>query len=259
MQTNDTKQLLDVLPEFRIYMTTVGSLQQKTGDDYISRLKFLLYRHQIDFSLDKSKVEAILAIEESERDKREIYKTKDSIRDFRAGLNKFLQFIESDYEKIYENNLTEQIEAVKNSQDLSPTEKEAIIKSRVGQSVFREGLLRHWDGCAISKCKMKDILIASHIKPWRMADNYERLDSYNGLLLLPNYDKLFDKGFITIDCNGRVLLSKLISDKDKQLLNVVNLPAVQIEKKHIQYLNFHKKFIFRGALMKNFIVGVIKS
>ena len=54
------------------------------------------------------------------------------------------------------------------------------------------------------------LLVASHIKPWRDADNIERLDQYNGFLLLPNLDKVFDLGFITFRATGEIIVSKQI-------------------------------------------------
>ena len=73
-----------------------------------------------------------------------------------------------------------------NVDDISPerrTEQAAIYSSRRGQGVFRDGLLRLWGGCAISGYHRNEVLIASHIKPWKVASDNERLDPYNGLLL----------------------------------------------------------------------------
>ena len=50
-------------------------------------------------------------------------------------------------------------------------------------------------------------LRASHCKPWRDASNEERLDGDNGLLLTPTIDHLFDRGFISFESNGRLLIS----------------------------------------------------
>lgn len=79
------------------------------------------------------------------------------------------------------------IQQIENS-DLSETEKDALIKQRVGQGWFREQLKARWGGCAVTKCADTSLLIASHIKPWRLCTTRaERLSSDNGLLLSPNF------------------------------------------------------------------------
>ena len=75
-------------------------------------------------------------------------------------------------------------------------------------------MIKYWDGCAISKCSLTDMLVASHIKPWKDSTNDERLDVFNGLLLLPNYDKLFDLGYLTFTSEGKAIYSKLLSKND---------------------------------------------
>ena len=79
------------------------------------------------------------------------------------------------------------------------TEAERLVIQRVGQYIFRNGLLDYWDGrCAVTKLSVAELLKASHIKPWKDCDSdAERLDVFNGLLLAPNLDAAFDLGFIT--------------------------------------------------------------
>jgi putative restriction endonuclease len=73
---------------------------------------------------------------------------------------------------------------------LPETERMAVTRSRIGQGEFRDRLLARWRGCAVTGIDSPDLLRASHIKPWRYSSNQERLDEYNGLLLLPQYDHL---------------------------------------------------------------------
>ena len=89
------------------------------------------------------------------------------------------------------------------------TEAERLVVQRVGQDIFRRGLLEYWDGrCAITGLDVPDLLRASHIKPWADCDtDAERLDVFNGLLLAPHLDAASDSGFITIAEDGTVLLS----------------------------------------------------
>ena len=85
----------------------------------------------------------------------------------------------------------------------APTERDALIRSRIGQGRFRYDLLEMWEGrCCITGLDIDALLRASHIKPWRDSNNAERLDPYNGLLLSPGYDAAFDKGLITLRLMG---------------------------------------------------------
>ena len=84
-------------------------------------------------------------------------------------------------------------------EDLSETEREAMIMARVGQGPFRDALIRRWGGCSVTGCGAHELLIASHIKPWsKCTTPAERLGAANGLLLTPNLDKLFDRGLIPV-------------------------------------------------------------
>lgn len=88
-------------------------------------------------------------------------------------------------------------------------EAERMVVQRVGQDIFREGLLDYWDcRCAMSGLAVQELLCASHIKPWaRCETDAERLNVFNGLLLAPHLDALFDKGFITVEDDGSVRVS----------------------------------------------------
>ena len=92
-------------------------------------------------------------------------------------------------------NVLQEIEQFKDSYEtLQETTRQSVILSRIGQGQFRTDLIEYWQGCSISGCKQIEVLRASHIKPWRSSSNTERLDLYNGLLLLPNLDACFDSG-----------------------------------------------------------------
>ncbi|MFE8730531.1 HNH endonuclease, partial [Aeromonas hydrophila] len=81
---------------------------------------------------------------------------------------------------------------------LNATEKQQLVKSRRGQGIFRANLEKVELACRVTGVTNTALLIASHIKPWsRCANNAERLDGNNGLLLSPHIDKLFDRGWIT--------------------------------------------------------------
>lgn len=90
---------------------------------------------------------------------------------------------------------------------LEETTREAIVLARRGQGVFKQNVMRREFRCRITGVDRIEHLRASHCKPWRDADNNERLDGENGLLLTPSADHLFDRGFISFDDGGDVVIS----------------------------------------------------
>lgn len=85
--------------------------------------------------------------------------------------------------------------------DLLITEQEVLSIVRTQQQNFRKKLLNHLKLCPITLINDKRLLVASHIKPWCLSNNDERVDIYNGFMLSPLYDKLFDSGLITFTDN----------------------------------------------------------
>lgn len=105
--------------------------------------------------------------------------------------------------------------------DLSRTEKDALIKIRVGQGWFRQALIKRWGGCAVTRCQDPSLLIASHIKPWsECRTRAERLSPDNGLLLSPNLDKAFDRGLISFSDTFKILLSPALHLQSQNTLQI---------------------------------------
>ncbi len=125
---------------------------------------------------------------------------------------------------------------------LSPLQKQTIILSRVGQGKYREDLIKLWDKCPISAFSDIRVLVASHIKPWRDCNNIEKIDKFNGLLLLPTYDKLFDLGLISFDNDGKILISPSLIDLKS--LNLNRDIKIALKKENIKYLEYHRDVIF---------------
>ncbi|MDE0444341.1 MAG: HNH endonuclease [Gammaproteobacteria bacterium] len=129
------------------------------------------------------------------------------------------------------------------------TEAERVVVQRVGQDVFRSGLLVFWDGrCAITGLDMPEVLRASHIKPWAdCPSDAERLDVFNGLLLAPNLDAVFDAGFITIADDGAVCVSPDVPARARSHLGIdVPLKVEGLDRSHERYLAWHRVNVFRG-------------
>lgn len=242
---SNLEKYTDLQADFYHYMVKFGGITKKTSGDYVTRMKFLAHDYSLDETLTKEKIDEILRQEDLKRQERSVYTSKKSLSDFRAGLNKFLAFINSDYHKRIADSIITEIKAVENDNTIKMTEKDSIVKSRIGQGIFRKGLIEYWHGCAISQCPLTWMLIASHIKPWRDADNQERLDAYNGLLLLPNYDKLFDLGYISFNSKGKIMYSRLLDKFDRETIGLTNnLHLVKLEEQHLKYLKYHNDNCF---------------
>lgn len=127
------------------------------------------------------------------------------------------------------------------------TEAERLVVQRVGQSLFRDGLMDLWDGrCAITGLAVPALLRASHIKPWSDCEtDAERLDVYNGLLLAPHLDAAFDRGFITVSDAGAVLVGDALGPEALAVLGLDRpLRLRGLTDAHRGYLPWHRDRVF---------------
>lgn len=126
------------------------------------------------------------------------------------------------------------------------TEGSIVTKIRKGQDKFREKLLKVIKKCPITQITEPKLLLASHIKPWAMSDNEERLDINNGFILSPLFDKLFDSGLITFSFKSELVISKALSKNNIEKIGIsnkqkiVNLPI----KGREEYLEYHHNKVF---------------
>ena len=128
------------------------------------------------------------------------------------------------------------------------TEAERWVVQRVGQDLFRGALLDYWQGrCCVTGLAIPELLRASHIKPWaRCESDEERLDVFNGLLLAPHLDALFDGGWITVQIEGNLLFSKRLPAQALQQLGVPEgLKVDGLTVAHQAYLGFHRNSVFK--------------
>jgi hypothetical protein len=132
------------------------------------------------------------------------------------------------------------------SSDDAEGEREAIIKARIGQGRFRIDVIALWGSCAVTGCSVSKVLVASHIVPWALCtNNKEKLDPFNGLLLTPNLDKLFDLFLIAFDDAGTILLSKELGAKQIAILGVNEKSKLRFVRPAMKpYLRRHRE-IFR--------------
>lgn len=149
--------------------------------------------------------------------------------------NEIEELTEYDEIKLYEQQAQ--------ADNVPETTRKSVIDSRLGQGVFRAKLIEYWGTCSVTGCSTIEILRASHIKPWRNSTPIERLSKYNGLLLIPNLDVLFDKGLISFDLHGKIMISAKLSCADKKLMGVDENMSLrkELEDAHHPFLKFHRQ------------------
>jgi putative restriction endonuclease len=143
-----------------------------------------------------------------------------------------------------------ELQRVTSDATLPETDRLAIVTARRGQGLFKQNVMRIERCCRITKVDRIEHLRASHCKPWRDASNEERLDGENGLLLTPNADHLFDRGFISFEDDGEVLVSPVAHRQSlgKMGLDVSapqNVGGFTDAQK--RYLDFHRENVFLAS------------
>lgn len=139
----------------------------------------------------------------------------------------------------------------------SGIDKEQQTKIRIGQYFFRMSVLMSYgNACCITGLKNKEMLVASHIKPWSVSDvKKERTNPSNGLCLNAMHDKAFDRGLITIDKNYRIVNSRIIKDavmddKTKEWFSFYDGKEIMLPDKFLpgrEFIEYHNDVIFKGA------------
>jgi hypothetical protein len=130
--------------------------------------------------------------------------------------------------------------------NLSKTEKLQLSKARVGQGQFRDNVLRQEPKCRMTGISNPALLTASHIKPWRLCiSSTERLDGANGLMLTAHVDQLFDRGLISFQDNGDVMISSKLPTSDLAALHLSEISNVgPFSADQAQYLDYHRIAVF---------------
>ncbi len=136
-----------------------------------------------------------------------------------------------------------------NAQRMTPpnsTEREGLVKSRVGQGYYRNKLINKFKGrCAITGCGMQEVLIASHILPWSESDEFQRLDVNNGILLSLIYDAFFDQRLISFSVDGQIIISDAVSAQCRSQLRVDEnaVMSIPVSEEMEFYLSRHREKI----------------
>jgi putative restriction endonuclease len=144
---------------------------------------------------------------------------------------------------VWERRLEEQVET---DASVPETAREAIIRARRGQGLFKQRVMRIETRCRITGVDNPTHLLASHCKPWRDSSNEERLNGENGLLLTPSIDHLFDRGFIGFEDSGNLIISPVAHRPSLQKMGVETNGIVNVgtfTDGQRQFLEFHRNAV----------------
>jgi hypothetical protein len=118
------------------------------------------------------------------------------------------------------------IEALYLDKTLGETTRKQLVEARIGQGLFRKNVIGVWgrgEQCVVTGVSVRDVLVASHIKPWKVATTEERLAGWNGLLLAAHLDRLFDRYLISFDGSGKIVISQRLTTQHRDELKTTGL------------------------------------
>lgn len=172
----------------------------------------------------------------------EIIETKQSVF---AEVKNRIPINKLKYQQTSSSTLLTDIKSILNKK-IDITTKESLVLSRVGQGQFRQQVLNMWNNqCCVTHSKILDAIRASHIKPWSKSTDYERMDPFNGLPLIATLDSLFDAGLITFLSDGKMKVSKKVSETQIKILGLKKLSLFKKPNRRLDhYLEYHRQNIF---------------
>ncbi len=220
MQTTNAHSFTEHLSEFYHYLTGPGGVNAHSRTNYISWLKFL---DEQGYALTELQtyddIDDLLATDASRQQNRSIYTKPNDIVNFKSALRKYLKFRQSDFAHQQEDTILAEINKVQNDATLSATEREAIVKVRVGQGKFRDKLVDYWRGCSISTFSHFDLLIA------RISCRGEMLTTSNALTC----STVFCYCRITTNCSTKVIF-RLMTTGELSIPDTLTIPTEDCSK-----------------------------
>jgi len=144
---------------------------------------------------------------------------------------------------VWESRIEQQVET---DPSVNETDREAIVRARRGQGLFKQRVMRIETHCRITGVDNPSYLLASHCKPWRDSSNEERLNGENGLLLTPSIDLLFDRGFIGFEDSGNLIISPVAHKPSLQRMGLETKRITNVgtfTNGQRQFLEFHRNAI----------------
>jgi putative restriction endonuclease len=150
--------------------------------------------------------------------------------------------------EMWEHHIEQTIE---DREDLPETERESLIVARRGQGLFKDRVMRIEKSCRVTRVENPVHLRASHCKPWRDSSNEERLNGENGLLLTPTIDHLFDRGFISFEDAGRLIISPVAHNESLRRMGIDTEQPVNVgvfSQGQRAFLDYHRNSVLLRAL-----------
>lgn len=135
---------------------------------------------------------------------------------------------------------------IQHDNTVNETDRVALVNARRGQGLYRKNVGRIEHCCRVTRVDNPTHLVASHCKPWRHSDNDERLDGENGLMLTPSIDHLFDRGFISFEDSGRLIVSPVADSGSLLRMGVDSSRPVNVgefSSGQKRYLDYHRNSI----------------
>lgn len=150
------------------------------------------------------------------------------------------------YRPYYKNKIKDNEVAVGVTDEIEGEgrESERNVKVRINQYKFRNGLLRRYGKCLICGIDNKELLKASHSKPWNVSNAKEKIDLDNGLLLCANHDSLYDRYLISFDSDGKIIISKSLNEKNRRLLNLNEETIINVSGKCMKYIEWQRNYFY---------------
>lgn len=209
-----------------------GPLSDWATENHLTAGPLIAFRSEASFKEVARKIQQLAIFQQRNQTGHHMYS---------SALTQFTKYLAEGYGSDPEMDIDE----ILADPALSATERTDLVKSRIGQGVFRQKLLLQWKACAVTGFKDVNLLVASHIKPWRSSNSSERLNPFNGLLLTPNLDKAFDAGLVTFTHSGPIALSPLLTEPDK--LGISTGMRVELREQHQPFMSFHREVVFRAT------------
>ncbi|SUW84226.1 HNH endonuclease [Campylobacter hominis] len=174
--------------------------------------------------------------------------------EFNSDREKLVYETEKIIEKLT-NKSVENIYLQPEELNYSSQDKAKLVKTRINQNFFRSSVLSAYNNaCAITRIKINEFLVASHIKPW-VKDENNRLNPHNGIYLNSIYDRAFDRGLITIGRDYKIIISSIL--KDFYTNEFIDDVFKKYDGKEIvisskfelspEFLEYHNDVVFKGA------------
>ncbi|NOX10105.1 MAG: HNH endonuclease, partial [Gammaproteobacteria bacterium] len=242
------ENLEDLSVQFHRWLRAMGKAE-RTANSYVSALRGTISNWANEADICNQNLVAIqsyskIHVVAEQLAEYKVFKERNAVGNqmYSAALNSYKDFLSV----TCQTQVAEDIQDIISDSSINSTQKAVLVNTRVGQGKFRESLIKYWKGCAVTGYATTQFLVASHIKPWRKADDNERLDPYNGLLLLPNIDKAFDLGYISFTEKGKIKTSEFIEAPEK--LGLDEGMVVDLAKQHQDYLAYHRECVFEKSI-----------